>query len=158
MKHKQKQSYGCGLYAVANACDLDGFITQDRLEKSKNGNIIGQLSKWLQEDGYQFYIDVLYYNHLGKKLPVSALSFKPTDKKDLLLPILLKVRYSDMGINHLVGGRIDKDGNLYLFDSLKDKMITTTLAKANKMYHNVCGLFLFMDVENGDYIVIDESL
>ena len=49
MKHKQKQPYGCGLYAVANACDLDNFITDERLEKSKNGNVIGQLSKWMQE-------------------------------------------------------------------------------------------------------------
>ena len=36
MKHKQKQPYGCGLYAVANACNLDNFITDERLEKSKN--------------------------------------------------------------------------------------------------------------------------
>jgi len=43
MKHKQKQPYGCGLYAVANACNLDNFITDERLEKSKNGNVIGQL-------------------------------------------------------------------------------------------------------------------
>ena len=41
MKHKQKQPYGCGLYAVANACNLDNFITEERLEKSKNGNVIG---------------------------------------------------------------------------------------------------------------------
>lgn len=41
MKHKQKQPYGCGLYAVANACNLDNFITPERLEKSKSGNVIG---------------------------------------------------------------------------------------------------------------------
>jgi len=77
MKHKQKQPYGCGLYAAANACNLDNFITDERLEKSKNGNVIGQLSKWMQDDGHQFYIDSLYYNHVGKKLPTSALYYKP---------------------------------------------------------------------------------
>ena len=27
MKYKQKQGYGCGLYAVANGCNLGNFIT-----------------------------------------------------------------------------------------------------------------------------------
>jgi hypothetical protein len=40
---KQKQPYGCGLYAVANACNLKNFITEERLEASKKGNVIGQL-------------------------------------------------------------------------------------------------------------------
>ena len=154
MKHKQKQGYGCGLYAVANACNLDNFITEERLEKSKNGNVIGQLSKWMQEDGHPFYIDTLYYNHVGKKLPNSALHYTPNGEGIDFLPILLNVRYSDEGKNHLVGGKIGKDGTLYLYDSLKEDMIETTLAKVNRMYHNVYGLFLFMGVETGDYVFI----
>ena len=39
------------------------------------------------------------------------------------LPILLNVRYYDEGKNHLVGGKIGKDGTLYLYDSLKEDMI-----------------------------------
>jgi len=39
-----------------NACNLDNFITEDRLEKSKTGNNIGQLSAWMQEDGNPDYI------------------------------------------------------------------------------------------------------
>ena len=154
MKHKQKTGYGCGLYAVANACNLDDFITDERLEKSKNGNVIGQLSKWMQDDGKPFYIDTLYYNHAGKRLPNSAIHYKPDGEGLNLLPILLNVRYSDDGKNHLVGGKISKDGTLYLYDSLKDNMIETTLAKANRMYRNVYGLFLFMGVETGDYVFI----
>ncbi len=40
IKYKQNQPYGCGLCAVANACNLDNFITEERLEKSKTGNVI----------------------------------------------------------------------------------------------------------------------
>lgn len=152
MMYKQKNGYGCGLYAVANACNLDNFITEERLEKSKNGNFIGQLSKWMQEDGHQVYIDALYYNHTGKKLPSSALHYAPKGDGVTNLPILLNVRYTDEGKNHIVGGKINKDGDLYLYDSLKKEMIKTTLAKANRMYHNVYGLFIFMSVENGDYV------
>jgi hypothetical protein len=45
MKHKQKQPWGCGLYAVANTCNLDNFITEERLEKSKTGIVIGATFK-----------------------------------------------------------------------------------------------------------------
>jgi len=154
MKHKQNQPWGCGLYAVANACNLDGFITEERLEKSKNGNYIGQLSKWLQEDGMDVYIDTLYYNHLGKKLPKSALDYRPLGDNVTLLPVLINCRFSEEGKNHLIGGKIDKEGNLYLYDSLKEEMITTTLKKVNSMYHNVYGLFILMGVNDGSYVFI----
>lgn len=151
---RQNQSYGCGLYAVANACNLKNFITEERLEKSKKGNVVGQLSKWLQDDGNPIYIDSLYYNHLGKKLPASALNYVPIGEGLTFLPVLLNVRFSDGGLNHLVGGKIAKDGKLYLYDSLKESMIETTLKEVNKMYHNVYGLFLFMSVEDGSYVFI----
>jgi len=151
---KQKHPYGCGLYAVANACNLENFITEERLEKSKKGNTIGQLFKWIQEDGHDFNIDTLYYNHVGKKLPNSALNYKPTGEGINFLPILINCRFSDEGKNHLIGGKISKDGTLFLYDSLKEEIIETTLKKVNKMYHNVYGLFLFMGVETGDYVFI----
>lgn len=154
MRHKQKQNWGCGLYAVANACNLDGFITEERLEKSKTGNNIGQLSKWMQDDDNPFYIDVLYYDHLGEKLPEQALFYRPQGENDIYLPILLNVRYSSEGLNHMIGGKIAKDGTLYLYDSLKEEEVVTTLKEVNEMYHNVYGLFCFLGVENGDYVFI----
>jgi hypothetical protein len=154
MKYKQKEAYGCGLYAVANACNLNDFVTDDRLEKSKAGLLIGQLSKWMQDDGKAIYIDTLYYNHAGKKLPYSALHYKPVGENVLFLPILINVRFSDAGKNHLIGGKIDKEGKLYLYDSLKDDVVETTLSKVNTMYHNVYGLFVFMCLETGGYVFI----
>lgn len=154
MKHKQTKPYGCGLYAVANACNIDNFITDERLEISKKGNNIGQLSKWLQEDGLPYYVEVLYYNHLGKKLPNSALGYVPTGETVCLLPVLINVRFSEKGLNHLIGGKIDKEGNLYLYDSLKAEMIKTTLKKVNKMYHNVYGLFVLSGLNDDGYVFI----
>lgn len=151
---KQKTKYGCGLYAVANATNNPDFVTPERLEASKGGNIIGQLSKWMQEDGQNFYIEVLYYNHLGTKLPKEALGYTPSGENIMLLPILLNVRFSDEGKNHLVGGQISKDGTLHLFDSLNEDIVTTTLWEINDLYHHVYGIFIFADVDTGDYAFI----
>jgi hypothetical protein len=54
----------------------------------------------------------------------------------------------------MIGGKIAKDGTLYLYDSLKEDIIETTLAKANTMYANVYGLFILMGVETGEYAFI----
>lgn len=151
---KQLNAYGCGLYSVANSLNLKAFVTEKRLEESKEGNNIGQLSKYLQEDGNDVYIEVLYYNHLGKKLPNSALSYVPIGENCNFLPILINVRYSENGKNHLVGGKIHKDGTLYLYDSLKDSVIETTLKEVNKMYHHVYGLFVFNSLNDKGYVFI----
>ena len=152
----QKNPWGCGLYSVANTLNLDNFITEERLKISKKGNTIGQLSKWLQEDGHNIYIDTLYYNHVGKRLPNSACSYQPEkEERKLYLPILLNVTCSENGLRHMVGGRIDQEGVLYLFDSLKSRMIETTLHKVNRKYHTVFGLFIFMNTHNGDYIFME---
>ena len=34
---KQKQPYGCGLYAVANVFGLNDFVTNERLKLCDNG-------------------------------------------------------------------------------------------------------------------------
>ena len=154
MKHKQKQPYGCGLYAVANACNLDDFITDERLEISKSGNTVGQLSKWMQDDGKPYYIDALFFDLYGTKLPETALSYKPSGENVNLLPILINCRFSEDGLNHLVGGKISKEGVLYLYDSLKEEMIETTLKEVNEMYHHVYGLFVLNSLNNEGYVFI----
>lgn len=148
---KQAGPYGCGLYAVANALNLDNFITEERLNFSKDhGNTIGQLSKWLQEDGNDFAIDVLYYNHVGEKLPEEALSYTPESND--YLPVLINVQYSEKGKRHLVGGLIDNKGVLILIDSLSSDIEVTTMKEVNEKYKRVFGLFIFMDAMTGDYV------
>lgn len=148
---KQSGPYGCGLYAVANSLNLDNFITEERLSLSKkHGNTIGQLSKWLQEDGNNFAIDVLYYNHSGEKLPEEALSYRPEGSD--YLPVMINVQYSEDGLRHMVGGLIDIKGCLILMDSLADDIEVTNLKEVNDKYKRVFGLFIFMDAMTGDYV------
>lgn len=155
---KQKNPYGCGLYAVANACNLPEFITPERLEISEAGNVIGQLSKWLQDDGHPLYIEVLYYDHLGTTLPESALHYVPEGPEDVqFLPILMNVRLVKNGKNHMIGGRIDRKGTLFIFDSLKEGILETKLKYINALYEEVYGLFIFAGVDNGDYVFIHKD-
>lgn len=154
MRYIQDQPYGCGLYAVSNALNIYNFLTDERLNESKTGNVIGQLSKWMQDDGMNMYIDALYYDHLGEKLPESAFGYVPIGEDGIMMPILLNVRLSEGGLNHMVGGRISKNGTLHLYDSLKLDMIVTKLSEVNNLYHNVYGLFIFMDLKDGSYVFI----
>jgi len=149
---RQENAYGCGLYAVANAANMPQFITPERLEISKKGNVIGQLSKWMQDDGTPFYIDAMYYNHFGKKLPTNHVALRVMGEANYL-PVIINVQFTEEGKRHLVGAKIDKQGKLYLYDSLKEDVVETTLAKVNKMYYKVFGLFIFMTLD-GDYLFI----
>lgn len=149
---KQKNGYGCGLYAIANACNIPGFITNERLEKSKDGNNIGQLSKWLQDDGNPFYIDVLYYNHEGKNIPSQFYGYHTVQEDNNPMPVLFNVQSCEQCKRHLIGGLLHHDGKITVFDSLKDEPFETRLYKLNTMYEYVFGFFILMSVETGDYI------
>lgn len=149
--HPQKNPWGCGIYAVAHALNIPDFITKERIEESKGGTIIGHLNKYLQENDTGICIEALYYNHMGKKLPNLATEYIPEGEVDFL-PVLINCRFSEEGKNHLVGGKIDKEGSLFLYDSLKPHVYKTTLAKVNHHYHHVYGLFVFMSVDTVDYV------
>ena len=151
---KQTTNFGCGVYAVANACNLPKFITDERLEKSRSGNNVGQLSRWLQDDGLEIYIGYLYCHASGKHLPLSVCSYRPFGNLSYI-PILLQIQQAEKSKNHIIGGKLGKDGILYLYDSLKDDEIETTLAKVNKMYHCVYGLNVFVSYENHSYAIIE---
>ncbi len=163
---KQTTPSGCGLYAVANALNMPDFITTERLEESKKGNNIGQLSRWLDEDawlydGFQYYIDAIYYNHFGQSLASSCFRLRPKridpNADQLLLPILLLVRFSENGKNHMIGGHINEAGILTLFDSLKQEPEKTTLAKVNRTYYHVYGLFIFHHYSDGSYLFLTDK-
>jgi hypothetical protein len=155
VKYKQEHAYGCGMYAVANTLNLDDFVTEARLQESKKGNNIGKLAKWMQEDGKPYYIDVLWFDYYGSKLPELQTHYRPVgDEIDLLLPVLLNVRTSEKSLNHLVGGKIDQYGTFYLYDSLKSEVIITTLSEINDLYETIFGLYCFNSVETADYVFI----
>ena len=155
---KQSNPWGCGVYAVANALNLPSFVTEERIAKSKDyGNSYGQLSKWLQDDGYSYFLDALYFDLEGSKLPDNVCSYKPIGKTVIMLPALFNVRYSDSGLNHLVAGQITPDGEMFLLDSLRDEAKAIKVSDMNDLYHVVYGMYIFLGLETCDYVMFHKN-
>lgn len=147
---KQSNGYGCGMYAVANALALDNYATEARLEESREkGNVIGQLSRWLQQDGHDATIDVFWYDHYGKKLPETYFKFKVSECRAALF--MFNVTLTEKGKRHMIAAHLMSNGNLIVCDSLRSEPFTTTIAEINNHYHTVFGFFCFMNLK-GDYL------
>jgi hypothetical protein len=146
---KQSDNYGCGLYAVANALALDNFVTSERLELSKEGDVIGRLSKYLQDDGHDACIDVIYYDHVGHSIPTRYFDYSV--EKCIASPFLFNVKLSEKGRRHLIAGHLFPDGRLVVCDSLREEPFTTTLSELHRHYNAVFGFFVFMNLK-GDYL------
>lgn len=153
---KQTTGYGCGVYAVANAIGVPSYVNDQRLNSSINGNNLGQLSKWLQDDGHNMFIDPLYFKATGLKLPKDQLGYKPIpvgENKHIQLPVLIDLKYVKNGKMHLTAGHIRTDGSLVYMDSLRQEIEFTTLSEINKR-HYVFGLFCFCDILTGDRLFL----
>ncbi len=148
---KQEKGYGCGLYAVANVLDLKDFITPQRLEKSKKGVTRFELSKYLQEDNINLYIDVLYCDTFKDKLPNEWCLLRPTGNNNCI-PILVQCIIHEN--YHLMGAKLFQTGHVMLFDSMKKTSIICTLEEINAMYEKVVGLYSFNHLDTADYLFL----
>lgn len=160
IKYLQTTPYGCGMYAVAHALNLDNFVTDERLEASKEfGNTNMQLNTWLAQDGHDFQIYPTYFNGFGKHLPPSLYGVHiVVENPDIVgLPVLFNVKYSATGLQHMVGGKIDKQGLLWLYDSLQPKVRVTTVSKLNSIYKECFGFYTFNNIK-GEYVFIHYNL
>lgn len=146
IKHRQHEPYGCGLFSVANALDLDNYVTPERLKISKKGNNIAQLTRWLAQDGHDYGVDMFYYHYYGDELPAEFLNFKTDDPK-AVLPIMLEVQQGHNSRHHLVAGSIDHENNLTLMDSYREKAEVMPLKDINTRYYRVFGFYAFCYVE-----------
>lgn len=145
----QTQNFGCGLYAVANALDLDNFVTEERLLLSTNGINNGQLSNYMQQDGLNLYLDTLYCDHFNDKLPDSWVSINLTGDNNympFLIQVVINERY------HLMGAKLFQDNTIDLLDSLQKEAIRCTLSDINKMYKKVMALYSFNYLEGAEYL------
>lgn len=152
--YKQENSYGCGMYAVANACNLKTFVTDERLELSKGvGNLTGKLDEWMKEDGLNFYMQPIFYDFMGDKIPEKIGEFK-IEGEVLAMPLVFCVLLKDKGLSHMVGAHLDKQGRLFVYDSLRQEEFETTIIGMNDHYYSVFGLYGFADLDTGDYAFI----
>lgn len=138
---KQENGYGCGLYALANVFQDKSFITDKRIEESKNGNNTGQLNKWLLEHGKDLFLEPFYYNSTGKRLPKWVCGIKPFGEDVISIPILIDVQFSKKSKTHFIAAEITTNGTLFVIDSLKNEPYITTLSEFNKSYFRVYGVW-----------------
>lgn len=145
----QENGYGCGLYAVANALKIDSFITDERLDSSKNGVSIGKLNKYLLDDGMGIFIDVLYCDTLRSKLPEDWCRLY-SQYSNKLFPILIQCVVSSKF--HLIAATLsDEAGVIILYDSLSKEPIKCMLSEVNGMYDEVVGLYSFNYIDTTEY-------
>lgn len=147
--HKQLHPYGCGLYAVANALNLSlDFITPERLEASKAGNNIGQLSKWLQESGADLYLQPIFFDRSGKNSQylLSLVELKDSCK---YLPLIFLVKLPGSDLEHVIAGQLTDQGILCIYDSAKDVCFATFFSRLTLHYEKVFAMFTFADCATG---------
>lgn len=148
----QKNNYGCGLFAVANALNLINYVKPERLEDSKNGVGNGKLNQYLIEDGLNIFIDVLYCDTQVNSIPESWCGIFSEDSNQSI-PILIQCKINDRF--HLMGARLfDESGKIELYDSLKKEPIKCTLSDVNKMYEHVHALYSFNRIDTTEYIAL----
>lgn len=150
---KQQNGYACGLYALANALIKESIIKQERLEESENGNHIGHLNKWLKEDGFELFIEPLYFSCTGKRLPKSICDLRPHGDGVLSLPVFIDVQATENSKMHFVTADITPTGQLLVIDSLKDEPELTTLAEYQKKFYRVFGLWNFRHYTETGYFM-----
>jgi hypothetical protein len=145
----QKNGYGCGLYAVANALGLDDFVTPERLEESKNGNNIMQLNKWLQDDGHRFRMLPPYYgNDVRFKTPPLKISFENC-VNPVYYPVPIVAAVKNRPKNRLFAVHIYKNLTLHVYDSLKNEPEYFLSWDAfGEKYPRIAALKIFKDFDN----------
>jgi hypothetical protein len=137
------------MYSVANALNLDKFVTPKRLEESKNGNTIYQLNKWLDEDGLNYNIECMYHTVFtnpdtkhGVKIPHEC-EIK-SDSSSKVIPILLNVQKTKESRTHLIAALLTHNG-LVLLDSLADDIVPCDWCDLNNKYEFVYGIWIFQE-------------
>lgn len=150
--YKQTTHSGCGMYAVANACNFNNFVTEKRLKgSSMYGNLTGKLDNWMQQDGHPFYMQALFYDASTSKLPKTATDYFP-EGDVFALPLIICCTLSAGGKSHMVAVNVFKDKSVMLLDSLKEEpVMLNALSEINDMYHTVFGVYAFCDINTGNY-------
>lgn len=150
---KQTTGYGCGLYSLANLLRKESIITPERLEASKKGNHSGHLNQWLLEDGYQLFLEPLYFSATANRLPKKICELKPNGDDVISLPVFLDIQMSEKSKMHFVTADLTIDGRLFVRDSLRDEIEETTLTEYCKKYYRVFGLWYLRPYEGEGYFM-----
>jgi len=143
------------MYAVANVLNIPEFITHERLEASKSGNNIGQLTHWLFQDGHSFCIDTLKYT--GRLISLPKIDIINFEASVLYWPALVSIRATKEK-NHMIGIKVHNGGlsgqTVEVCDSLFDEpFFLYDWNELKSHYPKVYGLFSFRDFNNKDIFI-----
>ncbi len=150
---KQDMPFGCGLFALANLLGNKEVVTDERLKESETGNNFYQLNKWLLEEGYNMFIEALYFNSIDNRLPDNICDIKPNGDDVLALPVLIDIQSAENSKMHLVTAEIYKDGSLVVVDSLKESIEITTLKEYQERHFRVFGLWYLRPINGEGYFM-----
>jgi len=150
---QQEFGYGCGLYSLANALQKESIITRQRLNESQYGNNTGQLNKWLIEDGFNLFLEPLYFNCFGGKLPIDVSSIKPIGEDVISIPVCIDVQKTEESKKHFIAAEITCEGKLFVMDSLRSEAFITTLTEFQNDYLIVNGLWHFRGYMEDGYFM-----
>jgi len=146
---KQEFGYGCGLISVANALSMNEFVTEARIEASKDGNNIMQLNKWLLDDGKDFQIQVLYFrNEVQFKTPKLKINFDSCPNIRYY-PILITVKIPRCPKNHMIALHYNADETISVLDSCeKDAVTFQAWDDFRNKYPRILSLEVFKNFDN----------
>lgn len=146
---RQTLPYGCGVHAIANVLDWPGFVSDKRLDESKNGNGIYQLSSYMHEDGYDYDVEPIYCNLLPEYNIPEDYNLHASSELHAF-PFLMQVLRKEGGRQHLVGCIGYHDYSVVILDSCESDSILTSwsdIAK-RKVYPIISSVFGFADRTN----------
>jgi hypothetical protein len=150
---QQKDTYGCGLYSVANALCLENFVTLERLEKSKTGNNVGMLTKWLNDDGHDIFIDTIKFT--GRLIVLPQIGWILGDNV-AYYPMLITIP-STRETSHMIALKGGPDGTVDVWDSLKNAPYNLENWKElKKHFPKVYGIYGFRNFENKEVFMCYE--
>jgi len=150
---KQKHGYGCGLFSLANLLQDEKIVTEERLKESETGNNFHQLNKWLLEDGYNMFIEALYFSSIDNRIPDNICEIIPNGDDVIALPVLIDIQNTEDSKMHLVTAEIIKDGSLIVVDSLKENIEVTTLKQYQENFFRVFGLWYLRPIKGEGYFM-----
>ena len=146
---KQEYGYGCGLLSVANALSMSEFVTDERMQESKEGNNIMQLNKWLLDDGKSFQIHVLYFkNGVQFKTPKLKIDFEKCPNIEYF-PVLITINVPYCTKNHMIALHINSDYSVKVLDSCeKEPMCFMTWDDFRNKYPRILSLEIFKNFDD----------
>ena len=128
------------------------IVTDKRLELSKpKGNNVAQLTKWLNEDGYDWFI--LAEHVTGKCFKMPRLYPASYIGAGTYVPYIVQYPI-DKKRHHMIAVR-GHAGRLQVFDSCSDKAIYFDLVSFRELYPKIAAVYTFVDYENFQTVIVN---